>query len=261
MNNKSDNIGDAELHAYVDGNLAKSRRAAVEAAIVADPAMAETVRAYRTQAEELQARFGAIVDEPVPDRLNPRRIAARLDRRRWTAAIAASTAWLMLGLAGGWMAHGWSGDGGAVDPTRAVAREAVSAHRVYVVEVRHPVEVFADEEEHLVKWVSKRLGYTVRRPDLTGLGYRLVGGRLLPTVEGDPAAQFMYEDSAGRRLTLYLSPNDTGETTAFRYREMSGVGVFIWLDDEMGFAISGEMPRDSLLRVSRIVYEALEGPV
>lgn len=260
MNSNQHDIDEAALHAYVDGNLPESRHAAVEAAMAADPAMAETVRVYRAQNEELRAQFGAIVDEPVPDRLKPRRLAAGLHRRRWTAAITASVAWLALGLAGGWLAHGWLGVSGGADATRAVAREAVSAHRVYVVEVRHPVEVFADEEEHLVKWVSKRLGYAVRRPDLTALGYRLVGGRLLPTADGNPAVQFMYEDSAGGRLTLYLSPNETGETTAFRYREMNGVGVFIWLEEEMGFAISGEMPRDSLLRASTLVYDALESP-
>lgn len=260
MNSKEHEIDEAELHAYVDGWLPESRHAAVEAAIAADSAIADMVRTYRAQNEALQGQFGAITDEPMPDRLNPHRLAARLGRRRWTVIAAASVAWLALGLGGGWLAHGWFGAGVSVDATRAVAREAVSAYRVYAIEVRHPVEVFANEEAHLVKWLSKRLGYPVRTPDLTPLGYRLVGGRLLPTAAGAPAAQFMYEDSSGRRLTLYVSRNETGETTAFRYQEMDGVGVFIWLEEDLGFATSGEMPRESLLKASTLVYEAFESP-
>lgn len=260
MNNNQHEIDEAELHAYVDGFLPESRHEAVEAAIAADSGMADMVRAYRAQNEALHGQFGAIVDEPVPDRLNSRRLAARFGRRRWIIGAAASVAWLALGLGGGWLAHGWFGAGVPVDATWAVAREALSAHRVYAVEVRHPVEVFADEESHLVKWLSKRLGYSIRRPDLTPLGYRLVGGRLLPTEDGAPAAQFMYEDPSGRRLTLYVSRNETGETTAFRYQEIDGVGAFIWLEADMGFAISGEMPREMLLKASTLVYDALEAP-
>ncbi len=260
MNWEQREIDEAELHAYVDGRLSESRHAAVEAAIAADSTIADTVQAYRSQNEVLRAQFGTIVDEPVPERLKPLGIAARLARRRWIVPVAASIVWLALGLGGGWLAHDWFDAGVSFDAARAVAREAVSAHRVYAVEVRHPVEVFADEEDHLVKWLSKRLGYTIGRPDLTPLGFRLVGGRLLPTADGGPAAQFMYEDSSGRRLTLYVSRNETGETTAFRYQEMDGVGAFIWLEEEMGFAISGELSRDVLLRASTLVYEALDAP-
>lgn len=260
MTREHQDICETELHAYVDGRLSEARRAAVESAIAADPALADMVRAYQNQNEALRAQFGTIADEPVPDRLKPDRIAARLERRRWVVRVASSIVWLAVGVVGGWFAHDQFGAGVSFDATRAVAREAVSAHRVYAVEVRHPVEVFADEEDHLVKWLSKRLGYTISRPDLNPLGFQLVGGRLLPTASGGPAAQFMYEDSSGRRLTLYVSRNETRQTTAFRYKEMDGVGAFIWLEKEMGFAISGEMSRDLLLRASTIVYEALEAP-
>ena len=46
------------------------------------------------------------------------------------------------------------------------ARRAANAHAVYVPEVRHPVEVGADQEAHLVQWLSKRLAVPVRAPAL-----------------------------------------------------------------------------------------------
>ena len=38
-------------------------------------------------------------------------------------------------------------------------------------------------------------------PRLSGLGFALVGGRLLSAPDG-PAAQFMYEDTDRRRITV-----------------------------------------------------------
>ena len=56
---------------------------------------------------------------------------------------------------------------------------AIGAHSVYVPEVRHPVEVKADEE-HLIRWLT---GASARRsaPSLVDRGWKLMGGRLLPT--------------------------------------------------------------------------------
>ena len=258
MNGKPYDIDESELHAWVDGQLAEARRAAVEAALAADDGLAARTAAWRAQNEEIRALFGAAAQEPVPRRLRPRRIAARRNRRRWLAPIAASVAGLAIGLAGGWFAHDRLDDGAVVVASRHVASQALSAHRVYAVEVLHPVEVFADQEAHLVKWLSKRLGHQIRTPDLTSLGFRLVGGRLLPAEGGAPAAQLMYEDASGRRVTVYVSLYRSGQETAFRYQAVQDVGAFIWLEPDMAYAVAGDIPREPLLAVSRIVYDALE---
>ena len=99
------------------------------------------------------------------------------------------------------------------------ARRAAVAHAVYSTDQRRPVEVAADHEEQLVTWLSKRIGTQVNAPRLQSVGYALEGGRLLPGDSG-PVAQFMYQDSAGQRLTLYVTheaPQPTGRDTAFRF--------------------------------------------
>ena len=128
---------------------------------------------------------------------------------------------------------------------------------VYTPEILHPVEVGAREEAHLVSWLSKRLGAPLHAPQLAGAGYELVGGWLLPGETG-PAAQFIYQDVRGNRLTLYVrtAANDNHET-AFRYAQESKVGVFYWVDGPFGYALSGELERPQLLRVAEIVYRAL----
>jgi anti-sigma factor RsiW len=251
-------IDEAELHAWIDGQLDPDRADAVEAAAAADAGFAAQANAYADQNREIRALFGGVAAEPLPERLRAAAVASRQSRRRWLMPIAASVAWLAVGLAGGWLADGWLGDRALVEASRHVASEAVSAHRVYAVEVLHPVEVFADQKAHLVKWLSKRLGRDIRTPDLAPLGFQLVGGRLLPAKGGEPAAQFMYEDETGRRVTVYVSLYESGQETAFRYQEMEGAGAFVWLEPGMGYAIAGDIPREPLLAVSKLVYETFE---
>jgi len=141
--------------------------------------------------------------------------------------------------------------------TAGLVRQAVLAHAVYVPEVRHPVEVGADQEAHLVQWLSKRLGTAVRVPDLQTAGFKLVGGRLLPGETG-PAAQFMYQDGAGRRVTLYLRHGSDPRETAFRYAREGNVSAFYWVDRGAGYALAGDLPREDLLALAEAAYRQLE---
>jgi anti-sigma factor RsiW len=119
------------------------------------------------------------------------------------------------------------------------------------------VEVDASQQEHLVNWLSKRLGTKLRVPVLAPEGYDLLGGRLLPGPDG-PVAQFMYQEGSGKRLTLYVSARAKSEDqTAFRFAQEDGVAVFYWIDGNWGYALSGEIERDALARVARIVYHDL----
>ena len=96
---------------------------------------------------------------------------------------------------------------------------------VYVGERRHAVEVWAKEERHLVKWLSKRLKYEVKVPYLADAGFRLVGGRLVAD-EGTPAAQFMYEDAVKRRFTLYTRRTRDNGDPAFKFEGRDGISAF-----------------------------------
>ena len=248
-------IGEADLHAYVDGALDDRGRADVETWLVDHPEDADRVRAYRDQRTELHALFDRVLDEPMPAR-----IEAVLSRRRpvrapvWTRIAAGLLLFLVGGLAG-WGLHGQQAKRMAADD--GFVRQAVGAHVVYAGEIRHPVEVGANEEAHLVAWLSKRLGATVRAPRLVSAGFQLVGGRLLPD-GGAPAAQFMYEDGGGRRLTLYVRTDRRDADTAFRFVSDRGVSAFYWIDGPLAYALIGAVPRDDLLPLARVVYEDLQ---
>jgi len=239
---------ETELHAYVDGALPDASRAEMEAWLASHPEDAEKQRAYAEQNVLLRSRYNPILDEPVP----PALLAAR--SRAWRS-YAAAAAIFALGIGLGWLVRGMFLVPQMVPVS--LARQAATAHIVYAPEVRHPVEVTVDEEEHLIRWLSKRLGTTLKAPKLGPLGYDLVGGRLLAGTQG-PVAQFMYQDARGQRLTLYVS-RQKGEPrdTAFRFSREGRVSVFYWVEGNFGYALSGEVRREQLLRVADVVYKQL----
>ena len=176
------------------------RREAVETWLANHPEDAARVASWRAQAEAIRSHFGAVIDEAVPARLQIDRITR--NRRSWAAiaAAAAIVAFVGGGIAG-WMARGASAS--APSELETFASEALGAHRLYIGEVRHPIEVKA-EENHLLPWLSRRVGTTLRAPDLAAFDLKLLGGRLLPGVNA-PAALFMYESGSGERVTIYVS--------------------------------------------------------
>jgi anti-sigma factor RsiW len=245
-------ITESDLHAHLDGELPETRRPEVEAHLASNPSDDERFAAYRRHDDALRAHFDPVLDEPLPARFAERSRRAQGRVLRYAAAIV----WLGLGGLAGWQLHGMK----AVDvrsETPAWAHRAAVAHVVYSPEVRHPVEVGADQEAHLVAWLSKRLGTSLRIPQLNALGYALVGGRLLPGDVG-PVAQFMYQDVRGQRLTLYVRTDpERNKETAFRFAQDGSVRVFYWIDRGLGLALSGEIGKDELLRVATAVYQQL----
>ena len=251
-------VSDLELQAYVDGRLEEGRREAVEAWLAANPEEAERLADYRRLAEALRGAYDPVLQEPVPAALT-----ATLRARRPWARHAAAAGWLAIGLAVGSLA-GWqlAGERSLPRPTAdapaAMAHRAAIAHATYSPEVRHPVEVGADQEAHLVAWLSKRLGAPVRAPKLEAVGYSLVGGRLLPGESG-PVAHFMYQCNKGTRITLYVRTEAaSNRETAFRYAQEGNVRVFYWIDRKLGYALSSaDIGKDDLFKVANAVYQQL----
>ena len=246
-------VTESELHAWLDGELPEARRSAVESHLASHPDDAARLQSYRRNDRSLAAQFDAVLEEPVPPRMAA---AAARPRRRFLVPAAVAAGWLGLGGLLGWHLHGLQADDQRAEPP-TWARRAAVAHAVYSPEVRHPVEVAADQEAHLVAWLSKRLGTRLKVPRLDGLGYGLVGGRLLPG-DREPVAQFMYQDNQGQRLTLYVrtNPDRKGET-AFRFAQDGHVRQFYWIDRGLGYVVSGEVEKAELLRVANAVYQHL----
>lgn len=261
------NFCETDIHRLIDGELTPEDAAQVSAWIEADAARKAQADAYRLQAALLHLRFDALLNEPVPPRLLAAAELKPAANDSRFLRVAGQAVFALVCVGAGWLGHIWLGAnaGAGGDLSARLPQRAAIAHAVYAPEVRHPVEVGADQEAHLVQWLSKRLAVPVRAPGLSRHGFKLVGGRLLP---GDdrPVAQFMYQNDAGKRLTLYLLSVPKVRTAAarqstessFRFEKVGEVNVFHWTDDTRGYALSGDLSREELLPIARTVYDDLE---
>lgn len=279
----SNSIHIDDLHAYADGRLPAARRAAVEAYLAAHPGAAAEVAAWRETDAQLHRALDPLLNEPVPQRRIPAAILGAARRptatgfgamRGW-GVVALSVACLAIGSGAGWLSRG------VVErtmPMQRFANDALVSHVVFAPESKHIVEVPADEEAHLVTWLSRRLDAQLHVPDLRSLGYRLIGGR--QTVVADaPTAMLMYEGPGGTRISVQLrrmpSNRDTGfrlETLAPDNRVLQAIHpavdhpppmAFYWADHGLGFAVAGPLARAQLLEVAQVVfrqYSEFAGP-
>src|SRR6202162_465483 len=245
-------VTEDELHAYIDDELPAERRGDVEAWLAAHPDDAARVQSWRAMAEALHARYDGVADEAVPRRLEIERLVRQ--PRRWIyGAVAAVLVAFVAGGGVGWLAHGVAASPSAF---QNFTEDALDAHRLYVGEVRHPVEVPGSDRAHLQQWLPKRCGWDVRAPELAATGLKLVGGRLLPGPTG-PASFLMYESASGERFTVYTARSEA-ETTQMRYATQDNDGALFWADDGVGYVVSGSSDRDRLTQVARLVYDQTE---
>ena len=252
-------IDDDMLNAYVDGRLDATLRARVAAWLEENPDQAARLADWQAGDEALRAAFEPVTEEPVPARLMAFALPASKVGHPWWRQAAAAVLLLALGAAGGYGAAEFNRAPLPVEGLNArhLADSAASAHRVFTVEVRHPVEVGADQEQHLVTWLGKRVGARLIAPRLDEKGYKLVGGRLLSSDAG-PAAQLMYENREGKRITAYVASSVADGQTAFQFRQQDKVSTFYWVDNGTGYALSGDVERAALLDIAKIVYAQLQ---
>jgi anti-sigma factor RsiW len=260
MTDPGEHVTEAELHAYFDGELSAERRRAVEAHLAAHPEDADRLESYRGQDMLIRRAYRTLAERPLPPRLLhavTQRVAPRL--RGWWRALAgaaAGLALLVVGAASGWYGHELLAP--AASRGESLVADAAAAHLVYTVEVRHPVEVPASEQEHLATWLGRRLAVPLRVPDLSESGYELVGGRLLPAASGQPAAQLMYQDGDGSRVTLYARTTPGAEQTAFRFAREGDLSALSWRDGDVAWVLVGDLPRAELFELAHRVYATLQ---
>ena len=272
---------DSDLHAYVDGQLDSARRIEVETWLAEDEEAARRVEAYRAQNAALHCLFDTILNEPLDGRLADlgHRLGDRLDastaqRPWWTQPgwrrMAAALTFIAAGLGAGWLGHGQMttplpavaqapAPAPAQPSLQAFADEATQAHSFYA-NSRFEVEMGADNQDALNNWLSERLGRSVFGPDLSGIGYRLIGGRSLPT-EGGAVAQYMYETDGGNRLTLFVGTPQADQQAAFSFVKHGEIASFYWAEGVLSYALAGRFERDQLMTIAQTVHQKLKsGP-
>jgi anti-sigma factor RsiW len=238
-------FSERDIHLAIDGELPADDSVAFELWLDRNPEMKTKYARYRSDADRLRAAFAGVLDEEIPPRLGLASAGGRQVSRRsgmlWRS-LAAAVILAAVGV-GGFAAGRLTLQATGGETGAQIADRAIAAHVIYAAEKLHVVEVGADQKDHLVGWLSKRVGLRLVAPDFTSEGYSLVGGRLLPAAHRT-AAQFMYQDP-GRA--------DTG----FRFMQEDGARAYYWIDGGYGCAIAGAAPEDKLKAIARLAYRQL----
>lgn len=247
-------FSERDIHLALDGELPADDLPAFDAWLETNPEMKARRDRFLSDRDLMRGRFASVLDEAVPPRLVST-VGGAGAARRWRIAAAAAAIFVVGGLSG--YIVGSTARVPAVSPNLQLAENAIDAHVIYAAEKLHVVEVGADQRQHLVTWLSKRIGIPLVAPDLAAQGYELIGGRLLPAAGDRTAAQFMYQDASGNRISLYVTRDPTNRETGFLMAEERGARALYWLDDGYGCAVTGNAPQEVLLAVANEAYRQL----
>ncbi len=270
---RPDDFSDTDLSAWLDGELDAERRSRLDAWLREQPEAAARARLWAADRDALRARLDPVLGEAVPPAL-AHAVWQHRAHPLWAQAAMVGgllVAGALVGAGGMWQ---WQGQrsattlaaarvADAVGPPAGWVQRAALAHSVYVPEPRHPIEVKA-QEEHLARWLTRRIEIPVKLFDLRDEGFELMGGRLLPDGDGK-SAQLMYESldasTPKQRVTVYLRKPDSSAPTAFSYRQQGELGEFYWVEAGAGYALVGALPKERLLALAQAIYKQQPAPM
>lgn len=236
-------VTEDDLHAYIDGALPPDRRLDVERALTRDASAARRVAGFTAQRAALRAALAPIAAETIPPALDLKNIIAQRSRPTTTAWLpvgwrSAAAAVLILGVGG---AGGWSIRQATEVPNAgivALAQEASDTYATFAPDHVHPVEFKAEDKDGLLRWIGDRLHRSVIAPDLSGSGYRFMGGRVVATPHG-PAGMLMYDDDHGTRIAMLVRPMAKDATTRMTEHDRADTKGLAWSDQGMGYSVVG----------------------
>ncbi len=235
-----------ELHAFIDGELDSARAEAVEAAIQNDAELARLVHAYRADKARLVQLYAPLIERPLPvawlRKIEQRNVVALPAKPSRRGAIGMALAASIAAVAGVTVAYRRfaSQDG------ESLIAAALAAHAVARDITAQPVPEDA---------LRQLVGVAVRAPDLSKMGFSLVGMRTLDGPGGTAAAVLAYRDAGERVFTLYLKRSSG--TPQFDMIKRGETRICIWQDDVLSTTMLADLSAAEMLRLASLAYSGL----
>ncbi|MGH6890404.1 MAG: anti-sigma factor family protein [Rhizomicrobium sp.] len=245
-------IREEDLHALIDGELDSSERARIEAVVDSSPHLRDRLARFRADKARIGAIYGGGMSEPLP-RDWTARIEASCARPRWhkpVAGLAALAAALLLLVFAGVVAWRMT----ARPPQGDVVAEALAARDGAL---RPQASVASAAPRALVaenRAMTQALDARIRAPDLSHMGYRLVG--INEYAAPVRAFELRYADREGAIFTLYLR-RSSGAPRFDQFGE-HGLRVCVWQDNVIGMVMAGRVSVPEMQRLASLAYTGLE---
>ncbi|MDX5361497.1 MAG: anti-sigma factor [Alphaproteobacteria bacterium] len=250
-------LTDEDLHLYVDGQLAPERQAEVEAVLATMPELRRRVDGYREQNIALHQLYDAPLPAmPAEMRAQVDRLRHAVDRRRRVRHGFGVAAGIALCIVAGAAAHrAIESVETRADQIAAFTSRAATAHSLYADDraAVARMQVGEDKGAALAAALSNLTGATpMQAPDLEPLGFRLIGGQLVPA-QGKAALHYLYENGAGARVSLYVGRTTEDGSVDFTFASRDGMSAFFWRHGATAFTLIGPMTQEALLDMARAV--------
>lgn len=235
-----------DLHAFIDGELEGARAADIEAAIHGDAELARQVHAYRADKARLAQIYAPLLERPVPQewltKINQRNVVplpVKTSRRGVIGmAIAASVA-AALGTTIAYRQF-------SAQDGEALIAAALAAHAMARDITAQPVAENA---------LAQLAGVEIKAPDLSKMGFSLVGMRTLDGPGGNAAAVLAYRDAGERVFTLYLKRSSG--TPRFDMIKRGETRICVWQDDVLSTIMLADVSAAEMLRLASLAYSGL----
>jgi anti-sigma factor RsiW len=126
---------------------------------------------------------------------------------------------------------------------------AVLAGHIRSLQPNHLIDVPSSDRHTVKPWFQGRLDFSPPVPDLSELGWMLVGGRL-DYVDGRPVAVIVYQRRM-HNINVFLWPNQGPADDAIRQQEAQGYQILHWNGAAMTYWVVSDLNNAELLEFAR----------
>jgi len=238
-----------ELNAYVDGASSPAQASRIEAYLATHAKEAARLESYRRQDARLRTAYDPLRSENPPPELAAlsAKLSKNLTRHQRLRDVARYTAVVALCVSAA-AAGRWSVDvvpGFDDSSVMAQSRIATDAYRLVTT---HPDQKNALDESATPAQLGDWLGEgdsKIHIPRLQLLGYRQIGGQVLPTGAG-PAVQLIYNDEKKGPFSLYVARAPDCVRGKPRYTRDGDLSLMSWCRNRAVFMLIGKLDRPAM---------------
>ncbi|AWB06976.1 hypothetical protein A6A40_17005 (plasmid) [Azospirillum humicireducens] len=249
----------ADLHAYIDGELDPARRLAFEAFLASNPAAAARLHDYLHQREALRQGFARMTGDPprhtesLTGRLYGRLRTERVIRR--FGPLAAAILLLVGGANIAALVHHQQKTASYSVPD--FAEQAAEMHETAVSQSLALSDQSLADLNAMAEGLPHRLGaVTVNLPALDPNLLTLLRATLVPMSSG-VGLQFVYREKDGEMLTLLVVAGDPIDDRGLHAVEQRGLQLVYWRNGATAYTLAGSRSDGDLLLVAKKMADSV----